>query len=497
MIDWINQHKARLSASRPQTALAGLSHIKASACNRAKDQFMKKDTLSYAMRNVPRYTSYPTAPHFHDGVTSEVYRSWLEAIGPHDTLSLYLHVPYCREICHYCGCHTKATRKDAPLAAYAETLGREIELTAGYLETVGKVRHIHWGGGTPSLLPRQSLIDLTDRLRRLFAFSPDMEHAIELDPRLVTAELADTLAGIGINRASLGVQDFDPGVQTAISREQPFETVASAVKDLKGAGLDALNFDLMYGLPGQSEATIRDTVEKTLSLDPGRIALFGYAHVPWMRKHQRLIDETALPLAAERIALADLARQLLLEAGYVAIGLDHFARPDDSMAVALADGSLKRNFQGYTTDQGDQLIGFGVSSIGKLSRGFVQNLPDVGSWQRAIEAGLLPVSKGLELSADDRIRGRIIEELMTNYCCDLASVCEGFGTNPHEFDDALTALSDLTADGMVRIQRSGTNSATVQVTETGRPYVRLAAAAFDAYLADSQASGKARHSAAI
>ncbi|WP_305984420.1 oxygen-independent coproporphyrinogen III oxidase [Roseibium sp. MMSF_3544] len=458
---------------------------------------MTKDPLSYALRNVPRYTSYPTAPHFHGGVTARTYADWLEAIKPDDSLSLYLHVPYCRELCHYCGCHTKATRQDAPLKTYATTLGQEISLVADHLESAGPVRHIHWGGGTPSLLPRQSLIDLTGLMRVHFDFAKDLEHAIELDPRLVTEELAETLALIGINRASLGVQDFDPNVQEAIGRVQPFEIVANASRFLRSAGLDALNFDLMYGLPGQSRETILDTVDKTLSLAPGRIALFGYAHVPWMRKHQRLIDESTLPSAAERLELADLARAELLDAGYVAIGLDHFARSDDSMAIALADGSLKRNFQGYTTDQGEQLIGFGVSSIGKLSNGYIQNMPDVGSWRRSILSGELPVSKGLALSSDDRMRGQIIEELMTNYACDLTPVCKGHGLSVQDLGGAFDALEDLVTDGLVKLDFGTDDDVTVSVTDSGRPYVRLAAAAFDAYLAESQASGKARHSAAV
>ncbi|XHC10594.1 oxygen-independent coproporphyrinogen III oxidase [Labrenzia sp. ac12] len=457
---------------------------------------MMKDPLSYAMRNVPRYTSYPTAPHFHDGVTAGVYADWLKALSPQDSLSLYLHVPYCRELCHYCGCHTKATRQDAPLKAYAATLGQEINLVAGHMLNAGPVRHIHWGGGTPSLLPRQSLIDLTGLMRVNFDLAPDLEHAIELDPRLVTEQLAETLAIIGVNRASLGVQDFDPDVQKAIGRLQPYRVVKQAVEFLTAAGVTALNFDLMYGLPGQSPETILDTVEKTLSLAPGRIALFGYAHVPWMRKHQRLIDESTLPNAAERLALADLARAELLKAGYVAIGLDHFARPDDSMAIALSDGSLKRNFQGYTTDQGEQLVGFGVSSIGRLSAGYVQNMSDVGNWRRAIMASELPVSKGLALSADDRLRARIIEELMTNYACDLVPACRAFGLPTSHLNDAFDALQDLAADGLVLLE-VGNETARVEVTEAGRPYVRLAAAAFDAYLAASQASGKARHSAAV
>ncbi len=475
----------------------GLRKIKARIDVRLNDGVMTKDPLSYALRNVPRYTSYPTAPHFHSGVTEETYAQWLSDITRQDSLSLYLHVPFCRELCHYCGCHTKATRKDAPLKVYAATLVQEISLVGEHLKNAGQVRHIHWGGGTPSLLSRESLVDLTGLMRVLFDLSPKLEHAIELDPRLVTAELAETLAMIGVNRASLGVQDFDPAVQKAIGRIQPYETVARASDFLRSAGLDALNFDLMYGLPEQSPETIRDTIEKTLSLAPGRIALFGYAHVPWMRKHQRLIDEASLPSAAERLELADLARSALLDAGYVAIGLDHFARADDSMAIALSDGSLKRNFQGYTTDQGEQLIGLGVSSIGKLTGGFVQNMPDVGSWRRSILAGKLPVSKGLALTADDRLRGRIIEELMTNYACDLGSVCAGFGLSIQHVGNAFTDLEELAADGLVTLERDGTDQARVRVTDAGRPYVRLAAAAFDAYLAESQASGKARHSAAV
>lgn len=461
---------------------------------------MTQDPLSYALRNVPRYTSYPTAPHFHRGVTSEVYADWLRAIGPEDSLSLYLHVPYCRELCHYCGCHTKATRQDAPLKAYAATLGQEISMVARFLEHAGPVRHIHWGGGTPSLLPKDSFLNLTGLMRVLFEFAPDLEHAIELDPRLVTEDLAEMLALIGVNRASLGVQDFDLNVQKAIGRVQPYQVVVQAAGFLRAAGLEALNFDLMYGLPGQTPDTILDTVDKTVALAPGRIALFGYAHVPWMRKHQRLIDEAALPSAAERLELVDLARAALLKAGYIAIGLDHFARHDDSMASALAKGSLKRNFQGYTTDQGEQLIGFGVSSIGRLTNGYIQTFSDVGSWRRSILAGELPIAKGLALTPDDRLRAHIIEDLMTNYECDLAAACSLHGLSLQALGDAFTALEDLVRDNLVVLDTAGAgpeNGLTLRVTKTGRPYVRLAAAAFDAYLADSQASGRARHSAAV
>ncbi|MTI42429.1 oxygen-independent coproporphyrinogen III oxidase [Roseibium hamelinense] len=458
---------------------------------------MTQPDLSYAMRSVPRYTSYPTAPHFHDGVGSDVYGQWLERLGPQDTLSLYLHVPYCRDICHYCGCHTKATRKEAPLVAYARTLGSEIELVASHLEQAGPVKHIHWGGGTPSLLPEQSLLDLTGLLRVSFTFADDLEHAIELDPRFVTGSLAQTLATMGVNRASLGIQDFDPAVQEAIGRVQPYETVRDATSYLRSAGLRALNFDLMYGLPEQTPDTIRDTVNKTLDLAPSRIALFGYAHVPWMRKHQRLIDESRLPDSERRLELANLAREALIEGGYVAIGLDHFAKPEDSMAIALQNRALKRNFQGYTTDNGEQLVGLGVSSIGRLDQGYIQNIADVRHWERAILAGQLPVSKGLALSTDDRLRGRIIEMIMTDYRCDLQAVCHQFSVAPHMLDGSLALLEELVRDGIVKLSGSADKAPIVEVTEFGQPYVRLAAAAFDAYLNDAMRGPKARHSLAV
>lgn len=454
---------------------------------------MTDAALTYAMRTVPRYTSYPTAPHFHSGITDEVYAGWLEKLGPTDTLSLYLHVPYCREICHYCGCHTKATRQDAPLVAYAETLGRELELIAGHMKSPGPVKHIHWGGGTPSLLPEGSLRDLGGLMRVLFDFAPDMEHAIELDPRVVSQSLAHTLVEIGVNRASLGVQDFDPAVQKAIGRIQPYEIVEQATAYLRSAGLENLNFDLMYGLPDQSAETIRDTVARTVHLNPGRIALFGYAHVPWMKKHQKLIDESSLPSPAERLELADVARRDLLEAGYVAIGLDHFAREDDSMAIAIRNGDLRRNFQGYTTDQGEQLIGAGVSSIGRLTQGYVQNIPDVGNWRRAILAGKLPVARGLALSEDDLLRGRIIEQLMTDYRCDLQAACRSYGVSIDTLEGSVAALDELVRDGLVNLEEGDV----VKITQAGQPYVRLAAAAFDAYLADSRANTGARHSMAV
>ncbi|WP_417692576.1 oxygen-independent coproporphyrinogen III oxidase [Roseibium sp.] len=460
---------------------------------------MSKLTRTYAARNVPRYTSYPTAPHFHSGVDATVYSRWLTELTCEDSLSLYLHVPFCRDICHYCGCLTKASRQDAPLQAYGDTLLQELELVADRLKHSGPVKHIHWGGGTPSLLPRQAFLEITGMMRVLFELAPDLEHAIELDPRHVTTELTQTLRDIGITRTSLGVQDFDRNVQKAIGRVQPRETVERALEMLRDAGLKDVNFDLMYGLPGQSEETVASTIKQALALQPSRISLFGYAHVPWMKKNQRLIDETLLPQPADRLAMAALAREALVAGDYQQIGLDHFALPDDSMATALADGTLHRNFQGYTTDQASQLIGLGVSSIGKLKAGYAQNISDVAGWRKKVQAGELPIARGFALTDEDQLRGDIIERLMTNYRCNLPASCNAFGLPLSTLDDALGILAPYVADGLARHERDE-----LVMTPEGRPFVRLVASAFDAYLKTAPSTGASkqtppvpRHSMAV
>ena len=444
--------------------------------------------LKYATRSVPRYTSYPTAPHFDASVTADVHRTWLAALDPADPVSVYLHVPYCRTICHYCGCHTKGARKDDPVIDYAEGMIAEIRLVA---EAIGRrlpVAHIHWGGGTPSLLPSESFRAVVKALRAGFDILPTVEHAIELDPRTVTTELAGVLAEAGVTRASLGVQDFDATVQKAIGRIQPIETVARAVSALREAGITAINFDLMYGLPHQTPQTIRRTIELTHEFAPSRIALFGYAHVPWFKKHQRLIDEASLPGANARFELEQTARAALASYGYEAIGLDHFALSTDEMAVKARTGELHRNFQGYTTDDAGTLIGLGCSSIGKTAQGFSQNDPDIGRWRKAVDAGRLPIAKGKALDDDDRLRADIIERVMCDYAVDLDEVCAAHGTTTAAVSDAFERLIEPTQDGLVVV-----DGAKITVTEAGRPLVRIVAAAFDVYLARATA----RHSVAV
>ncbi|MFN3890981.1 MAG: oxygen-independent coproporphyrinogen III oxidase [Beijerinckiaceae bacterium] len=444
-------------------------------------------SLVLAEKAAPRYTSYPTAPHFHDGVTPDVAAAWLRGLPPDARLSIYLHVPYCRAICNYCGCNTKAALRDAPLDAYVATLLKEIDLVAG-MTPARRVSFIHWGGGTPSLLGPERLKTLWAAIGARFDLTRVDEHAIELDPRTVDEPLAQGLAAIGVNRVSFGVQDLNVHVQKAIGRVQPFEVVEHAVRLVRAAGISAVNLDLMYGLPEQSIDDVKRTAHLAASLDPSRLAIFGYAHVPWFKVHQKLIDASALPGAAERIAQAAVARAVLETEGYRAIGLDHFARETDPLAIASRAGLLRRNFQGYVTDDADALIGLGASSIGQTPQGFVQNAPDIAGWRRLVDDGRLPVVRGVEISADDRLRAAAIERLMCDFAVDFGALAQAMTGDETSLDGALAQLDELARDGV--LVRDGRR---VRITRAGEPFVRLAAAAFDAYLKRDAA----RHSAAV
>lgn len=444
-----------------------------------------------AERAVPRYTSYPTAPHFSDTVDAGHYEAWLADIAPDASLSLYLHVPFCRQLCHYCGCHTKAVLRAEPVAAYAENLAREIALVASH-SGGRRVARIHWGGGTPALLGEETLRRLYASLDTAFDLSGITEHAIELDPRYVTPWLARILAELGVDRASLGVQDVSPDVQAAIGRPQPFEVVRHAADCLREAGIAAINVDLMYGLPRQTVGDVRRSAEATATLAPARIALFGYAHVPWFKPHQRRIDDAALPGAAERLAQAETARSVLVDQGYCPVGIDHFARPDDELAQAARAGRLRRNFQGYTADSCATLIGLGASAIGRLPQGFVQNAGDVGGYGRAMASGRPATRRGLVLAAEDRLRAALIERVMCDLAVDVADFRPLAAVAGVPCD--LAALADR--DALLPLEAHGlveTVGTRLSVTPAGRPFVRLAAAAFDAYIDRSGV----RHSQAV
>jgi len=445
---------------------------------------MSSEIHLLAERSVPRYTSYPTAPHFHAGIGPDTYTSWLGGLPRAAALSLYLHIPFCRALCLYCGCNTKAVRRQEPVDDYVAALKAEIGIVSRHLQSQ-PVGHWHWGGGTPSMLSPDQFLELRDELARHLDLSAVHEHAIELDPRYVTSELVAGLIRIGVNRASLGVQDLAPDVQRAIGRIQSYETVARATDTLRDGGITAINFDLMYGLPRQTVESIRDTAEQVCALAPARIALFGYAHVPWFKKQQRLIDAAELPGVRARLTQMEAAQQVFLEHGYCAVGIDHFAAPDDSLAMAATAGRLHRNFQGYTTDEAVALIGLGASAIGRLPQGFIQNAPDVGGYTRAVAAGRPAIVRGIALSEQDRCRGALIERLMCDMHVDLR---EFAGDTDTDFQSEREALRPYIAGGLVIAEPSR-----IVVTAKGRPYLRLIAAAFDTYLA----AGKAAHSRAV
>ena len=442
----------------------------------------------HARRATPRYTSYPTAPHFAEGFPAQTYLGWLRALDPARPVSLYLHVPFCRQMCWYCGCNMKLAARYAPVAAYAESLMAEIDLIADAAPAGLRVGRIHWGGGTPTALAPDDLARAMARLQARFVVEPDAEIAIESDPRTLTDAMIARIGALGFTRASFGVQEFDPAVQAAINRVQPPEMVARAVEGLRAAGVARVNFDLIYGLPHQTVAALERTVALCAAMDPDRIALFGYAHVPWMAKNQRMIPEAALPDAAARAAQEAAARARLLAAGFVAVGLDHFARPGDALAVAAAAGRLRRNFQGYTDDQADTLIGFGATAIGRTPFGHVQNLAETGAWARAVAAGIAPVAKGRAFAGEDALRGAVIERLMCDGMVDPEALGARFGAAPGWWAEARAELRALEDDGLVSLA-----GGCVRMTERGAPLVRVAAAAFDAYLARSAA----RHSVAV
>lgn len=450
---------------------------------------MKPEILSrYADRPLPRYTSYPTAPHFRAQIDDRTYRDRLAALPADEALSFYLHVPFCRSMCWYCGCHTSVTHRDEPIDRYMAALETELDMVADTLPQGLAVRHVHFGGGTPTLMGPARFAGLMERMRRRLALAGDAEVAIEIDPRTLDAAMARALAAGGVTRASLGVQSFDPVVQWAINRVQTFEQTARSVEWLRTGGIERINFDLIYGLPHQDVASCVATVARAVALAPDRFAVFGYAHVPSFKRHQRKIEEEALPDSRARHAQAEAVAGALRDAGYRQIGLDHFARPDEPLAIAAAAGGLHRNFQGYTTDACETLIGLGASSIGRLPQGYVQNAVLVGEYQRRIAAGMFAVSRGCELSAEDRLRAAVIERIMCDYEVDLDSICSRFGGDAGRLIDSAPALDALIADGLARRDRNR-----IAVPHEARPLVRVLAAAFDQYLGE----GQVRHSRAV
>jgi oxygen-independent coproporphyrinogen III oxidase len=451
---------------------------------------MRQDLAAKYDLRVPRYTSYPTAPHFHAGVGPETYRGWLSALDPALELSLYLHVAFCAEMCWFCGCHTKITKRYGPVAAYMAALWREVALVAEALPTRMTARHIHFGGGSPTILTAEDFVRTVDLLREHFILKDGAEVAVELDPRTADENYVKAMAGAGVTRASIGVQDLDPVVQKAINRIQPYEVTERVTQWLRHYGVAEVNIDLIYGLPHQTVDGLLATIDKAVTgLRPKRVALFGYAHVPWMKKHQNLIPEAALPDTTVRWAQYEQGCRLLTEThGYVQVGLDHFAAPDDELALSLKEKRLHRNFQGYTTDSAEALIGFGASGIGSLPQGYIANEGEIHKYQRTIADGKLATARGVAVNADDLLRREIIERLMCDLGVDLDQVAAHHGGSGEQFDGELAGLAPMQADGLITIQ-----GRRIAVTDDGRTLVRAVCAAFDRYLK----AGEQRHSKAV
>ena len=449
---------------------------------------MSDDLVRRYAKPVPRYTSYPTAPHFHTGITGPVYAQWLQALPDWTPLSLYVHIPFCDRLCWFCGCHTKQVLRYDPIAAYLPALFREIETVASYEHGRGRVTALHLGGGSPSMLKPSDLRDLSAHIRKNFTIAEEFEFSIEIDPNDITDDRLDAFALAGISRISIGVQDFDEKVQAAINRPQTVEQTRAVVDGMRKRGIGSVNLDVLYGLPHQTIATVEATIDAVLSMRPDRIALFGYAHVPWMKTHQKMIDEAALPGVTERFRQSQAAAARLIAAGYQPIGIDHFALPADGLAAAARSGKLHRNFQGYTTDDAPALIGLGASSISALPQGYVQNITATGEYIRHASRDGLAVARGVELTEDGRLRAYVIEQLMCNFSVTLRDLRTRFGAPAEALIEDMRAVQATDGDGLVAF-----DGLSFGMTERGRPFVRTIAAAFDAYLNN----GAGRHSIAV
>ena len=451
------------------------------------DQLVERGLLERYSGPGPRYTSYPTAPQFHDGFGEAELRAAIAASNGDPIprrLSIYVHVPFCASPCFYCGCNRIITRDASRGATYLSRLYREIELVAPLFAADREAIQLHFGGGTPNFLAPAQLGDCVDTLRRHFRFTDahDRDISIELDPRFVQPEGVAELARIGFNRASLGVQDFDPAVQAAVNRIQSIDETRAVVDACRAGGFRSVNIDLIYGLPRQTLDGFGRTLDEVLAIRPERLAVYSYAHLPAMFRPQRQINEADLPSPADKLALLILAIRRLTAAGYVYIGMDHFALPDDELARAQARGGLHRNFMGYTTHADSDLVGLGVSSISHIGETFSQNARDLPSWEAAIDAGRLPVFRGLHLSEDDQLRADLIQALMCQGEIPVRALERRYGIDfAVYFDRALDRLRPLEADGLVRREE-----ARIVATPEGRLLLRNIAMCFDAYLDRAQ-----------
>jgi len=435
----------------------------------------------------PRYTSYPTAPQFHQAFAIDDYQHAARVSNLATTpkpLSVYIHIPFCKSLCYYCACNKIITQKEHRAAEYLTYLKREITMQAALFDRSRKLTQLHLGGGTPTYLTREQLADLMDYLHQAFNMDDSDEHefSIEIDPRTITTEQVQNLRQLGFNRLSFGVQDFDPAVQAAVNRVQSEEQIYALVAAARQARFKSISVDLIYGLPLQTVASFDITLAKIIALRPDRIAAYSYAHLPERVRAQRLIRREDMPPPERKLELLELTIGRLTEAGYVYIGMDHFALPDDELALARANGTLQRNFQGYSTHGDCDLIGLGVSSIGKVGDSYSQSVKELSQYYARLNQGLLPVHRGYRLSADDLLRREVISDLMCHGRIEFADIEARHNVCFTEyFADSLAQLQGLVADGLLDVHDDA-----VVLLPQGQLMMRSAAMAFDAYLGGEQ-----------
>ncbi len=445
--------------------------------------------MKYA-KPAPRYTSYPTAQEFHPISEKEWREKIIKSNERKTPLSLYFHIPFCESACHFCGCNVIITRRKEVVEPYLEHLAKEMDIMTSLLDRDRKVVQLHWGGGTPNYLNNQQTVWLLEEIKKRFVFDENAEISIEIDPRHVDKERIFLLREIGFNRVSFGIQDFNPKVQQAVNRIQPEEMIFNVMSWIREAGFESVNIDLIYGLPYQTLETFSETIEKVIKLNPDRIANFNYAHVPWLKRLQRMIDESALPPPQEKLDILKMSIEKLTDAGYLFIGMDHFAKPDDELAVAQRERTLHRNFQGYTTHAEAELLGFGATSISMLYDAYAQNYKKLKEYYESIEAGRLPVERGFILDKDDILRRDVIMRLMSHFQLYKGEIEERYGINFDEyFETEMVELKELEKDGLIRMYPDR-----IDVTPAGRLLIRNIAVTFDKY---TKAKKEKRFSRAI
>jgi oxygen-independent coproporphyrinogen III oxidase len=465
---WAGWHDAGMVNTAPTTGLS-----------------FDSDLIRKYDRTGPRYTSYPTADRFTEAFTAEHLVNALlnrDAEGAPQPLSLYVHVPFCNTICYYCACNKVVTKDHGRSAKYLRYLGKEVSILSALVNSQAPVKQLHWGGGTPTFLSADEMTLLMRVLRDNFTFEHDAELSIEIDPRTVTGAKIALLAQLGFNRMSLGVQDFDPDVQKAVNRIQSEAETRAVLDAARAIGFRSLNVDLIYGLPRQTLSGFDVTLDKVLRGTPDRIALYSYAHVPQLFKPQRRISESELPSPDTKLAILERAIEKLTGAGYVHIGMDHFARPDDELAIARREGKLQRNFQGYSTHPDCDLLAFGISAIGKVGTTYSQNVRTLDDYYDRLDAEGLPCFRGWQLSADDLLRREVIQALMCQFSVSFKQVEDANAIAFHEyFATELEALKPLAEDGLIEIAPDA-----ITVTPRGRLLVRSVAMVFDRYLLEQR-----------